>query len=198
MRHCVQHNFLFIVPMSEFFSVSLFRLFLVLISFSALSLVSCEFLGLKDGAPVLPFKKVYAPGEIRAEEVEKIALSEVGKREGTEINFRSDGVQDSEGLYYVSVTARPYKTDGRRTIVVDEQGDVVEYYKGNRLPKYRGRAKSPASSVSPASCASPIKPAVPSILDPKKPGSSPANLISPSRPSLPSSSTENSSYPVPF
>lgn len=184
--------------MSEFFPVSLFRLSLVLISLSSLSLVSCELLGLNEGAPLRPLKKVYAPGEIRAEEVEKIALSEVGKREGTDINFRSDGVQDSEDLYYVSVTARPYKLDGRRTVVVDEQGAVVEYYKGNRLPKYRGRSKSSASSVPPASSPSQTKPAVHSILDPKKPSSSPANPISPSRLSLPSSSTDGSSYPVPF
>lgn len=187
--------------MSDFFPVSLFRLSLVLISLSSLSLVSCELLGLNAGAPVLPFKKVYAPGEIRAEEVEKIALSEVGKREGTDINFRSDGVQDSEGLYYVSVTARPYKADGRRTVVVDEQGDVVEYYKGNRLPKYSGRPQSPAAPVSPAypsSPASPTKPAAPSILAPQFPGSSPVKPILPLRPSLPPSSTEDISYPVPF
>lgn len=183
--------------MSDFFPVSLFRFSLVLIS---LFLVSCELLGSKEGAPVLPFKKVYAPGEIGAEEVEKIALSEVGKREGTDINFRSDGVQESEGLYYVSVTARPYKPNGRRTVVVDEQGDVVEYYKGNRLPKYRGRAQSPASPVSPssASSSSPTKPAVPSILEPKAPESSPVKSIFPSRPSLPSFPKEGSSYPVPF
>lgn len=184
--------------MSDFFPVSLFRLSLVLISLSSLSLVSCELLGLNAGAPVQPFKKVYAPGEIRAEELEKIALSEVGKREGTDINFRSDGVQDMESLYYVSVTARPYKPDGRRTVVVDEQGDVVEYYKGNRLPKYSERSKSPASAVSPASPVSPTKPVAPSIIEPKAPESSPVKPILPSRPSLPSSSTEGYSYPVPF
>lgn len=184
--------------MSEFFPVSLFRLSLVLISLSSLSLVSCELLGLNEGAPLRPLKKVYAPGEIRAEEVEKIALSEVGKREGTDINFRSDGVQDSEDLYYVSVTARPYKPDGRRTVVVDEQGDVVEYYKGNRLPKYSGRLKSPTSAVSPASPLSPTKPAAPSIPERKALESLPVKQISSSQPSPPSSSTDGSSYPVPF
>lgn len=128
-------------------------LFCLLCGFAAWGLPSCEFFKeLVEEAPI-PVKKVYAPGELKADEIEKIALSEVGKREGTDINFRSDGVQDREDLYYVSVVARPYRPDGRRTVVVNDQGEVVQYMTGNRLPKYAGatapvkKAASPVQAV---------------------------------------------------
>lgn len=125
-------------------------LFCLLCCFSAWGLPSCEFFQeLVEETPV-PVKKVYAPGELKADEIEKIALSEVGKREGTDINFRSDGVQDREDLYYVSVVARPYRADGRRTVVVDDQGEVVQYLTGNRLPKYVGASTAPKKAALPA------------------------------------------------
>ncbi len=95
--------------------------------------------------PAAPARKVYAPGEIRADDVEYIALCEVGLREGQEVNFRSNGVIDRDGLYYVSVVARPYRPDGSRMVVVDETGAIVKYSKGSGAPVRSAPKAKPAT-----------------------------------------------------
>lgn len=81
-----------------------------------------------------PAKKIFAPGEIRANDIEYIAMCEAGLREGTEANYRSSSVLDRNGLYYVYLVARPYKTGMQRTVVVNDQGEVVAYVKGSKSP----------------------------------------------------------------
>lgn len=78
--------------------------------------------------------KIYAPGEIRAEDIERIAMSEAGLREGVEINYRSRGVTDRGDTYYVSLVARPYRPGATRTVGVNSRGEIVDYIKGDRIP----------------------------------------------------------------
>lgn len=127
--------------MKNFSFRSFFLVFAAFFPFFFLS--SCT--GLKDKEQAGP--KIYAPGEIRAEDIERIAMSEAGLREGVEMNYRSRGVTDREDVYYVSLVARPYKPGAVRTVGVNSRGEVVDYLKGDKIPA-ASRNTSPAPKPS--------------------------------------------------
>ena len=90
-------------------------------------LVSCV---LKEDIEQEPAKKIYAPGEIRAEDIEYIAACEVGRIENDGLNYGSNNVMEKGGLYYVSIVSRPYIASAQRTVVINDRGEVIDYKKG--------------------------------------------------------------------
>lgn len=79
---------------------------------------------------VEPEQKLFAPGTIRANDIEYIAACEVGKREADGLNYGSNNVIERNGLYYVSIVSRPHLASAQRTVVINDRGEVVDYKKG--------------------------------------------------------------------